>query len=75
MKAKDYPEHQTMIVAATRPYYIRVWTCDPFPDDKLQAQWAIDSWDGVSNGEPVPDSNILRYVSDPFCETSEWCLS
>ena len=52
-----------MILAATRPYYVRLWTRDPFPDDKLRIQWANDSWNEVSGGEPVPDPNVLRYVS------------
>jgi hypothetical protein len=62
-KAKDYPEHQALILAATRPYYVKVWTCGPFPDEKLQAQWAVDSWGAVSDGVPVPDPRVIRYVS------------
>lgn len=63
-KAKDYPEHQGLIVAATRPYYVQLWTCDPFPDDKLQERWAMDSWDTVSDGVPIPDFGVIRYVSN-----------
>ena len=61
--AKDYPKHQKLLIAATRIYYIKIWTFDPFPDDKLQAQWASDSWDTVSDGSPLPDIGMIGYVS------------
>ena len=51
------------MLTATWPYYVKVWTCDPFPNEKLQAQWAVDSWDAVLDRLPVPDSNVIRYVS------------
>ena len=54
------------MVAAIKPYYVRLWTFDPFPDDKLQTQWVNDSWDEVSGGVPVPDTKVLRYVGDIF---------
>jgi hypothetical protein len=62
--AKDYPEHQKLLIAATRVYYVKIWTSDPFPDDKLQAQWAVDSWNAVSDGIPLPDAGVIHYVSD-----------
>ena len=68
MKAKDYPEHQATILAATRSYYVRMWTGDLFPNDQLQTRWAMDSWDDVSDGQPVPDPGILHYVSATHCE-------
>jgi hypothetical protein len=63
MKAKDYPEHEAIIVAVTRPYYIKIWTCDPFPDDRLRTQWAMDSWDVVSDGVPVPGHAVVNYLT------------
>ena len=67
MIAKDFPEHQKLLVAATKVYYVKIWTFDPFPDDKLQAQWALDSWDAVSDGLTLPNDQagaMIRYVSN-----------
>lgn len=61
--AKCFPEHQKLLIAATRVYYVKIWTFDPFPDDKCQAQWAVDSWDAVSDGSPLPDTRAIQYVS------------
>ena len=73
--AKDYPEHHKLLIAATRIYYVKIWTFDPFPDDKLQAQWAVDSWDTVSNGLPLPDNGVIHYVSDSaFNAPKQWQL-
>ena len=43
--------------------------CNPFPNNQLQTLWAMDSWDDVSDGEPMPDSSVLRYVSATFSES------
>jgi hypothetical protein len=65
LTARDYPKDvQKLLIAATRIYYVKIWTFDPFPDDKLQAQWAIDAWDTVSDGLQMPDTGVIRYVSD-----------
>ena len=64
MTAKAYPKHNKLLIAATRVYYVKIWTSDPFPDDKVQAQWAVDSWDTVSDGIPLPDTGAIQYVSD-----------
>jgi len=61
--AKAYPKHNKLLIAATRVYYVKIWTSDPFPDDKVQAQWAVDSWDTVSDGIPLPDTSAIQYVS------------
>ena len=61
--AKSFPEHQKLLIAATRVYYVKIWTFDAFPDDKCQAQWAVDSWDDVSDGLPLPDTSAIHYVS------------
>jgi len=71
-KAKDYPEHQGLILAATRPYYVKIWMFDPFPGDKVQRQWAMDSWDAISDGVPIPDDGVIRYVSDAPCEPNNF---
>jgi len=52
------------MIAATRVYYVKIWTSDPFPDDKTQAQWAVDSWDAVSDGIPLPNTSVIQYVSN-----------
>lgn len=68
--AKDFPEHQKLLNAAVKIYYVKIWTFDPFPDDKLQAQWALDSWDMVSDGLPMPDTKagpMIRCVSNLLC--------
>lgn len=62
--AKTYPEHNKSLIAATRVYYVKIWTSDPFPDDKAQAQWAVDSWNAVSDGTPLPDTGVIKYVSN-----------
>jgi len=64
--AKAYPEHTKQLIAATRVYYTKIWTSNPFPDEKLQAQWAVDSWNFVSDGEPLPDNGMIQYVSNKF---------
>ena len=45
--SKDYPEHKKLLLAATHVYYMKIWTSNPFPDDKVQAEWAVHSWDTV----------------------------
>ena len=62
-KAKDFLEHQALIVATTQPYYVKIWTCNLFPNDKVQAQWAVDSWDAILDGVPIPGPGVIRYVS------------
>lgn len=64
MMAKDYPEYKKLLLAATRVYYVKIWTSNPFPDDKVQAEWAANSWDAVSNGTPLPDNGMIQYVSN-----------
>jgi hypothetical protein len=62
--AKDYPkDKKSLILAATRVYYVKIWTLDPFPDDKLQVRWAIDAWNAVADGLPLPDDGVIQYVS------------
>ena len=62
--AKDYPEYKKLLLAATRAYYVKIWTSNLFPDDKAQAEWAVQSWDAVSNGTPLPDNSMIQYVSN-----------
>lgn len=65
--AKDFPEHQKLLIAATKVYYIKIWTFEPFLDNKLQAQWVVDSWGAVSDGLPLPDDQagpMIRCVSN-----------
>jgi len=62
--AKDYPkDEKSLILAATKIYHVKIWTIDPFPDDKLQVRWAIDAWDAVADGSPMPDGQVIQYVS------------
>lgn len=65
--ARAYPEHGKQLIAATRVYYMKIWTVDPFPDDKLQAKWAVDSWHVASDGEPLPETTMISYVSNVLC--------
>ena len=62
--ARAFPEHHKLMIAATWVYYVKIWTSDPFPDDKTQAQWAVDSWDAVSDGIPLPNTSVIQYVSN-----------
>jgi len=69
--AKDYPKDEKfLILAAAKVYYIKIWTVNPFPDDKLQVKWAIDVWNAVADRSPMPDDQVVQYVSIfiPFTE-------
>ena len=58
------------------------------PDDKLQVRWAIDAWDAVVDGSPMPDDGVIQYVSTfvtptgkpkplttPCCQITAWDLN
>jgi len=67
--AKDFPEHQKLLIAAMKIYYVKIWTFDPFLDNKLQAQWVLNSWDAVSDGLTLPEAQagaMICYVGNPF---------
>jgi len=64
-KASDYPpDIQKLLLASSHHYYIYIWTRNPFPDEDVEARWALDAWESAVGSDPaLPLPEQIRYVS------------